>query len=90
MRRAAGAAGGFACIGGGVDVESLAALLDDLEQGAHGLPKTILYTLNPADNAVMSVLSGSFIGVTKAPHGGGATICRGCARCSMCSRVSAC
>ena len=67
MRRAAGAAGGFACIGGGVDVESLAALLDDLEQGAHGLPKTILYTLNPADNAVMSVLSGSFIGVTQGP-----------------------
>ena len=67
LRRAAGAAGGFACIGGGVDVESLAALLDDLEQGAHGLPKTILYTLNPADNAVMSVLSGSFIGVTQGP-----------------------
>ena len=58
LHRAAGAAGGFACIGGGVDVESLAALLDDLEQGAHGLPKTILYTLNPADNAVMSVLAG--------------------------------
>lgn len=42
-------------------------LLGDLEQGAHGLPKTILYTLNPADNAVMSVLSGSFVGVTQGP-----------------------
>ena len=67
LRTLAGAAGGFAGIGGGVDVRSLAALLDDLEQGPAGLPKTILYTLNPADNAVMAVLCGSFIGVTQGP-----------------------
>lgn len=67
LRTLAGAAGGFAGIGGTVDVPSLASLLDDIESGEHGLPKTILYTLNPADNAVMSVLSGSFVGVTQGP-----------------------
>ena len=67
LRTLAGPAGGFAGIGGGVDVRLLVALLDDLERGSAGLPKTILYTLNPADNAVMAVLCGSFIGVTQGP-----------------------
>ncbi len=35
-------------------------MLDSFEQGRYGLPKTILFTLNPADNAVMSVLGGSY------------------------------
>ncbi len=67
LRTAAGPAGGFAAIGNCVDVSSLTRLLDDLDQGAYGLPHTILYTLNPADNAVMAVLSGSFPGVTQGP-----------------------
>lgn len=56
----AGPAGGYAAIGSTVHVNALVSLLDDIEQGAHGLPKTVLFTLNPADNAVMSILSGSF------------------------------
>ncbi len=59
IRKAAGPAGGFACIGNGADVPSLCLLLDGLD--AEGLlPKTILYTLNPADNPVFASLTGSF------------------------------
>ena len=60
LRHIAGPAGGYAAIGSCVDVKSLTNLLDDIEQQPYGLPKTILFTLNPADNAVMSVLSGSY------------------------------
>ncbi len=67
IRKVAGAAGGFAAIGQCVNVSSLCSMLDDMEQSENGLPKVILYTLNPADNAVMSVLSGSFVGVTQGP-----------------------
>ena len=41
-------------------MSSLTRMLDDFERGSHGLPRVILFTLNPADNAVMSVLSGSY------------------------------
>ena len=34
-------------------------MLDDLES-AHSLPRTLLFTLNPADTEVMSVLTGSY------------------------------
>lgn len=67
LRRIAGPAGGFAGIGNSVDVVSLVNLLDDLEKGPHGLPRTILFTLNPADNALFATLSGSFRGVTQGP-----------------------
>lgn len=60
LRRLAGPAGGFAGIGNGCDVRSLTDMLDDFEQGKWGMPGIILFTLNPADNAVMSVLSGSY------------------------------
>ena len=60
LRQIAGPAGGYAAIGRCVDVKSLTDLLDAVEQQPYGLPKTILFTLNPADNAVMSVLSGSY------------------------------
>ena len=60
LRQIAGPAGGYAAIGNCVDVKSLTDLLDAMEQQPYGLPKTILFTLNPADNAVMSVLSGSY------------------------------
>ena len=59
IRQAAGPAGGYACIGNTVDLPSLCALLDDLDR-EESLPKTILYTLNPADNAVFATLTGSF------------------------------
>lgn len=60
LRNLAGPVGGFASIGGGCDVSSMTRMLDDFEQSTHGLPRVILFTLNPADNAVMSVLSGSY------------------------------
>lgn len=67
LRAAAGVAGGFAAIGNCNDIRSLVGFLDDLEQSRFGLPRTILYTLNPADNAAVAVLSGSFPGVTQGP-----------------------
>lgn len=60
LRALAGPAGGFAGIGSGCDVKALTHMLDSFEKSAAGLPKTILFTLNPADNAVMSVLGGSY------------------------------
>ena len=60
LRQKAGAAGGFAGIGNSVDVRSLTQMLDEMDKGEYGLPKTMLFTLNPADNAAVSVLSGSY------------------------------
>ena len=60
LRELAGAAGGFASIGNSVDINSLTIFLDSLEKGKYGLPKTVIFTLNPADNALISVLSGSY------------------------------
>ena len=59
LRSLAGAAGGYACIGKACDVDSLCRFLDTLESAGH-LPNLILYTLNPADNAVLATLTGSF------------------------------
>lgn len=60
LREVAGPAGGYAAIGHPVNVKALTDLLDDIEKQTYGLPKTLLFTLNPADNAVMSILSGSY------------------------------
>ena len=60
LRIKAGAAGGFAGIGNSVNVKALTLFLDDVDMSETGLPKTILFTLNPADNALISVLSGSY------------------------------
>ena len=60
LRKAAGAAGGFAGIGNSVDARSLTQFLDAVDCTEYGLPKTLLFTLNPADNALVSVLSGSY------------------------------
>ena len=60
LRKLAGAAGGFAAIGNSADVASLTALLDAVEQAPYGLPKTLLFCLNPTDNATFSVLCGSY------------------------------
>ena len=61
LRDLVGPAGGFAGIGHTADVLSLTRMLDDMEQ-PDGLPRTLLFTLNPADNEVMSILSGSYTG----------------------------
>lgn len=61
LRRLCGPAGGYATIGNGCDIRSLCDFLDSAEQ-ADGMPKTILYTLNPADNAAFATLTGSFTG----------------------------
>ncbi len=60
LRTLTGPAGGYAGIGTCVDTGSLIRFLDDVEKSASGLPKTLLFTLNPADNAVMATLSGSY------------------------------
>lgn len=60
LRAMAGPAGGFAGIGSCCDIKNLTRMLDDFEKGRYGLPRTILFTLNPADNAAMSALSGSY------------------------------
>jgi len=59
LRDKVGGAGGFAAIGHTADIASLSRFLDDLDK-EESLPKTILYTLNPADNAAFASLTGSF------------------------------
>ena len=44
---------------GAADMASLSLFLDELDI-KNSLPKTILYTLNPADNAAFASLTGSF------------------------------
>jgi glucuronate isomerase len=59
LRNLAGPAGGFACIGNTCNVDSITKYFDELE--CHNLlPQVILYTLNPADNAVFASLTGSY------------------------------
>lgn len=50
---------GFDRILGNVDIEALAKLLDALDS-KDSLPKTVLYSLNPNDNAAINVLCGCF------------------------------
>ena len=59
LKKIAGGAGGFACIGSTCDIDSLCRFLDSLEQ-ADRLPKVILYTLNPSDYEAFASLTGSF------------------------------
>lgn len=59
LKLAAGAAGGYAAMGSGVDIASITNLLDAAEQ-AGGLPRIMIFPLNPADNAAIATLSGSF------------------------------
>ena len=60
LRSIAGPAGGYAAIGSAVSVDCLTRLLNDVEKGEFGLPRTLLFTLNPSDNEVMANLSGSY------------------------------
>jgi glucuronate isomerase len=59
LRELVGPAGGFASIGKACDINSLTLFLDSLDKKSL-LPETILYTLNPADNAALASLTGSF------------------------------
>lgn len=59
LRRLAGPAGGYATIGTACEVPSLCAWFDELER-AGGLPRVILYPLNPADFVPLATLTGSF------------------------------
>lgn len=54
-----GGAGGYACIGTCIDIDSLCRFFDNLEQSSR-LPKIILYALNPADYEPLASLTGSF------------------------------
>ncbi len=59
LRATAGAAGGFACPGSGCDIRSICDFLDAVDADGQ-MPKVILYTLNPADNAPLATMTGSF------------------------------
>ncbi|MCK9253877.1 MAG: glucuronate isomerase [Clostridiales bacterium] len=59
LRRIAGPAGGYAGIGR-VATSELVALLDGIEQGEAGLPRTVLFCSHPEDSAALAVLGGSF------------------------------
>ena len=68
---AVGADTGFDCIDIDPTARKLAGLLDLLEREG-SLPKTVLYSLNPADNAMLGALIGSFQGTEaqgKVQHG---------------------
>ncbi len=59
LRQLAGPAGGYATIGKACDIPGLCRFLDEAEK-AGGLPRIILFPLNPADYAVLATLTGSF------------------------------
>lgn len=65
LRNLCGPAGGYATIGNSCDIRSLCDFLDSVELTCD-MPKIILYTLNPADNAAFATLTGSFTGDGKA------------------------
>ena len=60
LRAQVGPNGCFAGIGNNVKVKSITDLLDCIDNREYGLPKIMLFTINPADNAIYSVLSGSY------------------------------
>lgn len=59
LRNLAGAAGGYSAIGATANISSICSFLDTLEL-QQGLPKVILFTLNPSDNEAFATLTGSF------------------------------
>ena len=59
LRALVGPAGGYASMGNTCDVKSLCAFLDSQDVKGE-LPKTGLFTLNPADNAALATLTGSY------------------------------
>lgn len=61
LRAQVGPNGCFAGIGNNIKVKSITELLDCIDNCEYGLPKIMLFTLNPADNAIFAVLSGSYV-----------------------------
>lgn len=59
LKNLVGGAGGYAAIGSSTDVAVLTEVLDTMDKNV-GLPKIILYNLNPTDNAAFASLTGSF------------------------------
>lgn len=59
LRTLAGPAGGYACLGNVCDIRSVCAFLDSQDL-KNELPKTVLFTLNPADNAALATITGSY------------------------------
>ena len=59
LRSLAGPAGGYASIGNTCDIKSLCTFMDSQDVKGE-LPKTALFTLNPADNAALATLTGSY------------------------------
>ena len=59
LRDIAGKAGGYAAVGGRFPTARLCELLNQMEM-AGGLPDTVLFPLNMADQAPLAVLQGSF------------------------------
>lgn len=65
MFKALGPDSGFDCIRGGNTAQGLLPFLDALER-ENALPKTILFSLNPNDNAMLGSIIGSFQGTEAA------------------------
>jgi glucuronate isomerase len=61
MFETAGADTGFDAVGSGINAEKLAEFLDGLHKKGI-LPKTIIFSLNPADNAIIGSVIGCFQG----------------------------
>ena len=59
LRSLVGPAGGYASIGNTCDIKSLCTFMDSQDVKGE-LPKTALFTLNPADNAALATLTGSY------------------------------
>jgi glucuronate isomerase len=59
LRNLAGPAGGFASMGRACGIDDLCMFLDAMEK-EKSLPRTILFNLNPIDNAAFATLTGSF------------------------------
>lgn len=65
MYQSLGADTGFDCISTHSSAESIVNFLNDLNQ-TDELPKTVLYSLNPADNAMLDTVIGCFQGTAAA------------------------
>lgn len=65
MYQSLGADTGFDCISTHSSAESMVNFLNDLNQ-TDELPKTVLYSLNPADNAMLDTVIGCFQGTAAA------------------------
>ncbi|MDR2595971.1 MAG: glucuronate isomerase [Treponema sp.] len=63
MLKSAGPNTGFDAVNDCMLAKNLAALLDHIEAGSDGLPKTILYSLNPKDYYPIVTIMGGFQGM---------------------------